>query len=268
MTTKRDDDLYLLDRPEVLSVLFYPRKELPEVPVTPKAMSHFITVQEGISIGCRFYPAGNDAPTLIYFHGNGETANDYDYVAPLYTEKGLNLFVADYRGYGYSNGSPTATSLIKDTHPVFQGFIAFLKGLDYTGSIFIMGRSLGSAPALEIALHYQDQAKGLIIESGFSSTMNLIHHLGYAGLFRGTGNIVGFGNGEKIKSVTIPTLLIHAQHDHIIPLSEGEDLHALSGSTTKKLVVIPNADHNNLMMVGRQRYFQEIKEVVEKAEKV
>jgi hypothetical protein len=98
--------------------------------------------------------------------------------------------------------------------------------------------------------------------------MNLIQHLGYGGMFRGMPHITGFANGDKIKSVTIPTLIIHAQYDHIIPLSEGEDLYRLSEATNKKLVVIPNADHNNLMMVGRERYFKEIVEFVEKAGKV
>jgi alpha-beta hydrolase superfamily lysophospholipase len=266
MIDKRDHDLSLLDRPEVLSVLFYPRREMPELHLTPKAMTHFVEVAKNVSIGCRLYPAAKDAPTIMYFHGNGETACDYDYVAPLYTDLGLNLFVTDYRGYGYSSGTPTATSLIQDAHPVFHGCLDCLKGLDYTGSIFIMGRSLGSAPALETALHYQDQAKGLIIESGFSSTMNLIQHLGYGGMFRGIPQIAGFANGDKIRSVAIPTLIIHAQHDHIIPLSEGEDLYRLSGAASKKLVIIPNADHNNLMMVGRERYFEEIKEFVREAD--
>ena len=66
----------------------------------------------------------------------------------------INLFVADYRGYGLSNGRPTATNLLKDAHAIFQGFIAFLEELNYGGDIFIMGRSLGSVPALEIASHY------------------------------------------------------------------------------------------------------------------
>ena len=81
------DDLALLDRPEVLSRLFYPRKELPKIPISPKAMIYFISVDQGVSIGCKFYPAAKDAATILYFHGNGETASDYEYIAPLYKER-------------------------------------------------------------------------------------------------------------------------------------------------------------------------------------
>jgi fermentation-respiration switch protein FrsA (DUF1100 family) len=256
------DDLALLDRPEVLSRLFYPRKELPEIPVTAKAMTCFITVDEGISIGCRFYPTNKEAATIFYFHGNGEIASDYDYVAPLYNAINVNLFVADYRGYGLSNGEPTATALIKDAHALFHGFIKVLEELSYKGDIIIMGRSLGTVPALEVAAHYQQGLTGLILESGFSNTMTLIDYFGFAELFAGIKNFKGFGNGDKIKAVSLPTLVIHAEKDRLIPTSEGRALYDLSGSTRKRLVIIPGAGHNDVMTVGREQYFREIESFI------
>ena len=100
-----------------------------------------IKAEDNISIGCRFYPSGSYAPNILYFHGNGETAPDYDYVAPVYGERGINLFVADYRGYGMSDGSPTCSNTIEDAHPVFHGFSVFLHDRGYTGKLFVMGRS-------------------------------------------------------------------------------------------------------------------------------
>lgn len=256
------DDLALLDRPEVLSRLFYPRKELPEIPVTAKAMVFFITVDKGVSIGCRFYPTKKEAATIFYFHGNGEIASDYDYIAPLYNEIGVNLCVADYRGYGLSDGKPTAIALVKDAHALFHGFIKVLEELSYKGDIIIMGRSLGSVPALEIAFHYQHRLKGIIIESGFSNTMRLIDSFGFTGLFAGIKNFKGFGNGEKIKSVPLPTLVIHAEKDRLISASEGRALYDLSGSIRKKLVIIPETGHNDVMVAGRELYFREIESFI------
>ena len=262
MSLHEIDDLALLDRPEILSRLFYPRKELPEIPVTAKAMTSFITVDEGISIGCRFYPTKKEAATIFYFHGNGEIASDYDYIAPLYNEINVNLFVADYRGYGLSNGEPSATALIKDAHALFHGFIKVLDDLSYRGDVIIMGRSLGSVPAIEIAAHYQHSLKGIIIESGFSNTMTLIDYFGVGGLFAGIKNFKGFGNGEKIKSVFLPTLVIHAEKDRLIPPSEGRALYDLSGSASKKLVIIPDTGHNDVMIIGRELYFREVESFI------
>jgi alpha-beta hydrolase superfamily lysophospholipase len=252
----------MMDRPEILYRLFFPRREHAEDLESPKAMNHFIGVGHGVAIGCRFYPAGEDGPNILYFHGNGETAPDYDYVAPVYRERGLNLFVADYRGYGMSNGSPTCSSMIKDAHPTFQGFVSFLQGEGYRGSLFVMGRSLGSAPAIEVAYHYQGQLKGLIIESGFAGARNQFARLGVTHLFEHVVNPVGFGNDLKIKEVTIPTLIIHGEWDEIIPADEGRALHALSGAGEKVSLFIPRAGHNDLMMVNLHAYMGAIESFI------
>jgi alpha-beta hydrolase superfamily lysophospholipase len=60
----------------------------------------------------------------------------------------------------------------------------------------------------------------------------------------------------------IPTLIIHSQYDHIIPLDEGIQLHKASGAKEKELVIIPNANHNDLMMVGMDQYFEAIEKFV------
>lgn len=247
-----------MDRPEILYRLFFPRREFANNTESPKATNHFIVVSEGVSIGCRFYPAQSDAPNILYFHGNGETAPDYDYVAPVYQEKGINLFVTDYRGYGMSDGSPSCSSMIKDAHPVFHGFVAFLHNKGFTGDIFVMGRSLGSAPAIEVVYHYQQQLKGLIVESGFASARNQFMRLGVSDLFRDVGNPIGFGNDLKIKEITIPTLIIHGEWDEIIPATEGKALYELSGASLKNALFIPNTGHNDLMMRGMKVYMEAI----------
>ena len=235
-----------LDHPEVLERLFFPRRESPEETRPGTGISHSIKVAENISIGCRFYPSTTSGPSLLYFHGNGEIAADYDYVVPAYRERGINLFVADYRGYGVSDGRPTCAALIADSHPVFKGFVSFLREQGYGSRLFVMGRSLGSAAAIEVAYHYQEPLKGLIVESGFSSQGSLLALLGASHLFENPDKIVGFANGVKIKDVRIPTLIIHGERDEIIPVSEGRSLFALSGASDKRSLFVPGAGHNDL----------------------
>jgi fermentation-respiration switch protein FrsA (DUF1100 family) len=242
----------LMDRPEILQRLFFPRRASREELTSPYGANHVIEVTSGISIGCRFYPAGTGDPAILYFHGNGEIAPDYDYTAHLYQERRINLFVADYRGYGFSTGSPTCSSLIRDAHPTFHGFAAFLQDRGYTGGLFVMGRSLGSAAAIETAFHYQHTLKGLIVESGFASSRNQLKRLGVSHLF--SPDVVGFGNDLKIREITIPTLIIHGEEDEIIPVEEGRALYSLSGAPRKSCLFIPRAGHNDLMVQGLEAY--------------
>ena len=99
-----DNDFSVLDRPDISGSSFYPRSNWR--PTSQGAEDHTIPVAEGVSLSCRFFPMGKEKPTILYFYGNGETAADYDGIAPLYNQIGVNFFVPDYRGYGRSGGSP------------------------------------------------------------------------------------------------------------------------------------------------------------------
>ena len=258
---KDDGDLSILDQPQVLGIMFYPRRDSPGSSSTSNAAVHFVEVEEGISISCRFYWVDSDSPNILYFHGNGEIASDYDPIAPQYNRRKINLFVADYRGYGMSGGNPTATNMIRDTHKVLLGFKEILRGRGAKGPLFLMGRSLGSSSAIELAFHYQGEVRGLIVESGFSDTFGLISRFGVSikGARKEGG---GFSNLKKIQSISIPTLIIHSQYDHIIPLDEGIQLYNGSGAREKELLIIPNANHNDLMVVGMDRYFEAIEKFI------
>ena len=52
----------LMDRPEILQRLFFPRRASAEELTSPYGANHVIEAAPGISIGCRFYPAGTGTP--------------------------------------------------------------------------------------------------------------------------------------------------------------------------------------------------------------
>jgi fermentation-respiration switch protein FrsA (DUF1100 family) len=252
----------LLDRPEILRFIFYPRIEDDPTPRTPGATNVWVPVGDDVTIGCRFYHAQEKGPSILFFHGNGEIVSDYDFIAPLYVDRGINLFVADYRGYGFSGGTPTTTCMIEDAHLIFQHFMEFLEKNRYVGPVFVMGRSLGSAPALELGLRNQNHMAGVIIESGFADTIDLLKSLGIpiVGLEGDEGD--AFSNLEKMRGILLRTLIIHAERDHLIPVHHARDLYAASPAQDKRLVIIPDANHNDLLMVGSDIYFRAVTDFV------
>jgi hypothetical protein len=252
----------LLDQPAVLQVLFYPRRE-DEFPLCPPGVYPVaVEVEPGVAVGGRLYPAGAEAPAILYFHGNGEIAADYDDIAPLYTRLGITLLVADYRGYGTSGGRPTAGHLLADAVTLFDqvGQVLADHGLA-PETLTVMGRSLGSAAAIEVALHRQERLAGLIVESGFADTFALLARLGLR--VQGADEARdGFGNAAKIDQVHTPTLILHGQSDVLIPAGDGRELHRWSAASDKRLVLIPGAGHNDLLWVGRRAYFDAIRALV------
>ena len=142
-------DYGLFDRVEMAIPLFYPRPD--RTPAPPGATDHAIEVAPGVSVAARHYAAAGARGTLLYFHGNGEVVGDHDGIAPLYRAVGLDLFVVDYRGYGGSGGRPSVAALVADAHPVAERFHALLDARGASRARFLMGRSLGSHPAVELA---------------------------------------------------------------------------------------------------------------------
>lgn len=241
-----------IDNSPALSYIFYPRDYHSYPPRF--AFDKEIQVAEDVSITCRFYKGDDRWPWIIFFHGNGEVVSDYDEIAPFYIKRKLNLVVADYRGYGASGGQPTLTDLVHDGPVLFKGIRKELTLKGQRDDVWLMGRSLGSISALDIAHNHPDQIKGLIIESGFPSVTRLISHLAIPS---GTIELEPIYEEciERVRKIMVPTLILHGEYDVLVPLNEAEDLYNNLGTKDKELVIIGAADHNDIMFVGLEQYF-------------
>ncbi len=254
-------DYSLLDNPAISNNSFYPRQEWT---ATPRgAEDHTIDVDDGIQLSCRFFPVGqsppegNNSPTILFFYGNGETAVGYDSIAPLYNRIGVNFFVADYRGYGRSGGSPAFNPMLSDAHMVLEGLSQVLKEGQYTGGIFVMGRSMGRHAAFEIAAHSTGGVKGMIVESGRPSLGQFVY-----GLEESAARDLEADYRAKVASISIPALVIHGELDNLAPLGDAVSMYESLASSDKRLVTIPGAGHNDLLYVGINEYFAAIKDFV------
>lgn len=256
-------DYAKLDCPEILAHIFYPQPEA-VTPLPPGARDLNFEMAPGVHIGCRFYLTHCDAPSILYFHGNGETVSDHDTIGPQYNEAGINLLVTDYRGYGWSSGQPSVTTMFSDGEILLQETRKWLEENGYTGALFLMGRSLGSACAIDLAARFSDDIKGLIIESGFADTLPLAQSLGLKLDDFAIEEGECFNNSVKIALVTRPTFILHGARDEMIPAAEAEKLQSFCGAKSKEFQVVPGADHNSIMAVAGKLYFQVIKQFIDK----
>jgi pimeloyl-ACP methyl ester carboxylesterase len=120
-----------------------------------------------------------------------------------------------------------------------------------------MGRSLGSAPAIHAAHHYPARVKGVIIESGFAHAIPLLARLGLpAHLLANLPDLMG--NIHKITEINLPLLVIHGEEDNLIPVNNGQALYDQSPASTKRILRVNGAGHNDLLMVAAQSYFAAI----------
>lgn len=254
-----------LDDPTISNVVFYPRKmEIPtRLPPHMKILN--FRINEKITIGGFLYLNDPNLPTILMFHGNGEIAADYQYFYDSYFNCGVNLVVADFRGYGFSTGKPIYSSLITDAMPIYNGFKKYLEDNNMNPSHFVKGRSLGSVCASEIGSHNPEGVKGIIIESGFADMYKLI-----TGLFgipipdNIHESLNEFSNHVRQEKFQKPVLIIHGTRDFIIPSEQANIIYnSVPENVDKKLVLIEDAGHNDIFNFERE-YFSALKEFIEK----
>ena len=248
-------DYSVLDNPQASGMSFYPQRHWTETP--EGAIDCGIAVDDDVRLSARFFPVGLENPTVLFFYGNGETAAGYDNIAPFYNRIGVNFFVADYRGYGVSDGSPAFTLMLSDARKVLDWLRETMQKSGFTGPLYVMGRSMGRHSAFELAVAAADRIDGVIIESGRPNLARFT-----MGLEPEAAQALEDAYHAKAHSISIPTLVIHGELDELAPVRDAVAMHENIRAEDKRLLVIPGAGHNDLIFVGMRQYFEAIRRFV------
>ncbi|MEI6208916.1 MAG: alpha/beta hydrolase [Desulfuromonadales bacterium] len=248
----------VLDHPTLSAQYFYPWPNHFDNP--------FFVTGEGYRLGCRYLKISDKFPTIIHFHGNGESVQDYlgDFEQRI-AGLGANLLLAEYRGYGMSSGAPALAAMLEDVRLIVDAITIPPE------EIIFFGRSLGSLYALHGASLYP-QAAGLIIESGVADPLERI-------LVRIEPRQVGATMDElnneverclnqqaKISSFTGRVLIMHSRNDDLVSVSHAERLYDWS-TEPKELVVFERGDHNTILPANEKEYFEKVGNLVRQISK-
>ncbi len=177
-------------------------------------------------------------PILLYFGGNAEEVSGNLGDNPLLQE--ASWVLVNYRGYGLSAGKPSAKSLKADALEIYDQ-VAKLPGVE-PGRIFLFGRSLGAALALEVASHRP--AAGLILVTPWDSLGALAKNH-YP--FFPVGWILKdpWDSVALAKKIRLPVLMLVGGRDSVIPPENSERLFQELPSQ-KQIQRISPAGHNDI----------------------
>ena len=254
----------LLDNRFVSDVLFYPRSAMMETFPENDLTRNGILQTDAVSFGYRLFLCRDARAFVLMFHGNGEIAADYDMFAPFYRRAGLSVMVVDYRGYGWSTGEERGSHLLPDAEAILFKLSKTLH--DYNLSRlprFVMGRSLGGAPAIHLAYHFPEQFRGLIIESTFAHLPTMLTRFG---LPRNLAKILHdpIGNARKMEHLRLPVLFVHGDEDDTIPVEHGQQLYDLCPSQKKMQLRVADAAHS-VMVTAPEQYVEALRQFLNMA---
>ena len=205
--------------------------------------------------------ARQTAPTLLYFHGNGSNNGDLVEVAAIFHSLGVSVLLIDYRGYGKSSPVfPNEARVYQDAEAVWQYLTNKLQ--IEPQNIFAYGHSLGGAIAIDLAFHHPDMA-GIIVEGTFTSMKDMAKFLPWLRIFPLDWLVTQhFDSISKIKSLQTPLLILHGSADDIVPVAMAKELFA-AAPQPKQLVIIPQANHNDLPEFGDRKYLSSLQKFIQ-----
>jgi alpha-beta hydrolase superfamily lysophospholipase len=247
---------------QISKAIFSPRPDVAFKTPDIQVQDYFFKVAPGFHLRLRIYLAGKNDPSILFFHGNGETCWDYDPIACEFLSLPASFLVAEYRGYGPCGGIPSLDTFLEDAHLCLDQAKNFLASSNRSTSIFVMGRSLGSGPAIELAHARANELDGLIVESGFARTLPLLRQLGIPVVRLGLGEDAGPGNLSKMEAIEMPTLIMHAEQDQVINVEEARLLFHACRDPQKRLFIVPGVGHNDIQAGAGRKYFTHIKNLL------
>jgi len=192
----------------------------------------------GRLLGWRRPSVSGARPRMLILHGNaGDALGRLDYL-PVLEAAGFEGLLLEYPGYGCRPGNPSEGALVADARAALD----LLRGEG--APVFLLGESLGSAVALQVAASKPWAVAGLLLAVPFAhmSEVAAWHYpiLPMGLLLRDRWDSLG-----AIRAYPGPVAFLLAGRDEVVGLQQGRRLAAACPGPNLVLEV-PQAGHNDL----------------------
>jgi uncharacterized protein len=229
-------------------LIFYPEVLAPDFTFTfPGRFEEIALSSDGAVISALYFKANSSKGVVLYFHGNAGSLRSWGSVAPTFVERGYDVLMPDYRGYGKSTGRIASEQMLYDDAAVAY---RYLLGRYSEEEIIVYGRSIGSGIATYLAKSHRPRM--LILETPYFSLKEIVRqHYPFV-----PGALLKYPLHTDlwIEDVRCPVYLFHGTRDDLIPHRASERLAALV-RTEHQLITIVGGGHNdlgNFEQYGRQ----------------
>ncbi len=173
---------------------------------------------------------------VLYFGGNAE---DVSQAVGLLSQAfpDAAIYAMHYRGYGGSTGTPSEPALVSDAMALFDQVAR------QHPRVSIVGRSLGSGIAVQVAA--AKPVERLVLVTPYNSMLELA---GERFKWLPTRFLLQdkYESWRYVSRLHVPTTIITARHDRVIPAASSQRLADAFPSGVVKMVQIADADHNSV----------------------
>jgi fermentation-respiration switch protein FrsA (DUF1100 family) len=190
--------------------------------------------------------------TVLYCHGNKKSIEEYWNRVELFYQMGLRCLIFDYRGFGMSEGEPTASGLYADGRAALR-FVQDSLNVDST-QLVLYGFSLGNVVSIDLAAGSVNPYR-LIAESPFANAEALLRNSTLLDIPGGFVIDDNLNNAERIRSIRTPLLLLHGDADDFIQWSSNGRIVYENAPQPKELELVHGANHTDIpWIMGIENY--------------
>ena len=199
---------------------------------------NFPTEEGEINVIHAFSGAEKSKGVILYFHGNADNLERWGAYSSDFTERGYDVLMMDYRGFGKSDGKATEANMYEDGAMLYD----YLKEKYNDQEIIIYGRSIGSGIATQLAT--RNKVKALFLEAPFHSIEDVVKQK-YPFVLLLFKLQFEFPNHSNIQSLDVPIHIFHGTKDKVVPYESAEKLKAFL-KDTDTFLTIDGAGHKNI----------------------
>lgn len=221
-------------------LLFFPVKLADDYQFTQfqNTEENYFDLKHSVRLHCLEFRVQNPKGCVIYFHGNAGALDGWGIYAEDFRQRGYDVWMPDYRGYGKSKGRISQRSFYRDALFIYEQVLKHFP----EEKIILYGRSLGSGVACQLATKTRPQQ--LILETPYSSIVDMAKHtvpyFPVQWILR-----YPFRSDLNIKKINCPVHFFHGTADALIPYEQAQRLAKISG-VPDVLTTIEGGTHNNL----------------------
>lgn len=159
---------------------------------------------------------------VLHLHGNADSAFSPWQVrhCEALRGSGFNVLDIDYRGFGLTPGRPSEEGMYEDAEAAYQSLLQ--RGVQ-PDHIILLGHSLGSGPAVQLATRHP--AAALVLFGAFTSIPDAAASR-YPYLPVRLAVAVQFNSLARMHDVHIPVIIAHSRGDTLVPYAHALRLFA------------------------------------------
>ena len=153
------------------------------------------------------------------------------------------------RGYRRSEGKPGEVGVYRDAEAAYE-HIVNTKGIDRK-AIISFGQSLGTAVATHLAA--RRQVTGLVLEAPFPSASRVARKVFW--FLPGVSLVVHgqFDTQTRLKEIRVPILIVHCDHDPVIPFRFGQEVYD-AALPPKTFLQVNGSCHEESSLIAPTQY--------------